>query len=109
MSHYGIPVDRSCGSYRPGHQVHWIHAKKASEKDQPLITVSLTIRGYGWVDIDGDDFTLKLWSHSATRLRRGVGPLRTRRLETPMAHAQPAGSFRFRPQHGHLGPANTVH
>jgi hypothetical protein len=70
MSHYGIAVDRSCGSYRPGHEVHWIHAKKASENDQPLIDVSIAFRGYGWVDLEADDFTLKLWSHSATLLRQ---------------------------------------
>jgi hypothetical protein len=70
MSHHGIPVDRSCGSYRPGHQVHWIHAKKASEKDQPLIGVSITFRGYGWVDIQGEDLSLALWTHEATRLRQ---------------------------------------
>jgi hypothetical protein len=70
MSHNGIPVDRSCGSYRPGHQVHWIHAKKASEKDQPLIAVSITFRGHGWVDIRGQDLSLTLWTHEATRLRQ---------------------------------------
>jgi hypothetical protein len=38
MSHYGIrPVDRSCGSYGPGHQVHWIQAKKSVENPQPVV------------------------------------------------------------------------
>ena len=70
MYHYGIPVEPSCGSYRPGHRVHWIHAKKASEKNQPLIQVSITFRGYGWVDIVGEDLSLTLWSHEATRLHQ---------------------------------------
>jgi hypothetical protein len=70
MSHYGIPVDRSCGSYRPGHQVHWIHARKASENDQPLIDVSVTFRGDGWVDIHGEDLSLTLWTHETTQLRQ---------------------------------------
>src|ERR1700739_2270763 len=70
MSHYAIPIDQSCGSYRPGHQVHWIHAKKASEKDQPLIAVSVTFRGDGWVDIEGRDLSLTLWTHEATRLHQ---------------------------------------
>jgi hypothetical protein len=70
MSHYGIPVDRSCGSYRPGHQVHWIHAKKASEKAQSVINVSIAFRGYGWVDIEGSDLSMILWTHGATRLRQ---------------------------------------
>ena len=25
-------IDRSCRSYRPGHQLHWIQAKKAVEE-----------------------------------------------------------------------------
>jgi hypothetical protein len=70
VSHCGIPIDRSCGSYRPGHQVHWIHAKKASEKDQPLVAVSITFRGYGWVDIQGRDLSWTLWTHEATRLHQ---------------------------------------
>jgi len=28
-------IDRSCRSYRPGHQVHWIQAKKSAEDQQP--------------------------------------------------------------------------
>jgi hypothetical protein len=33
MSHYGIrAIDRTCGSYGPGHQVHWIQAKKSAEE-----------------------------------------------------------------------------
>ena len=70
MSHYGIPVGRSCGSYRPGHEVHWIHAKKAGESDQPLIDVSITFRGHGWVEIQGEDLSLMLWSHEAARLHQ---------------------------------------
>jgi hypothetical protein len=32
MSHGNIRrIPRSCVSYHPGHQVHWIHAKKAHE------------------------------------------------------------------------------
>jgi hypothetical protein len=43
MSYYGIrPVDRSCGSYGPGHQMHWIQAKKSWEDEQPMIDVFTT-------------------------------------------------------------------
>ena len=34
-------IDRSCGSYHPGHQVHWIPAKKSVEEEQPVIDVSI--------------------------------------------------------------------
>jgi hypothetical protein len=38
MSHYGIrAVDRSCGSYGPGHLMHWIQGKKSYEDGQPII------------------------------------------------------------------------
>ena len=30
-------IDRSCKSYRFGHQVHWIQAKKSVEEEQPVI------------------------------------------------------------------------
>ena len=33
-------IDRSCGSYRPGHQVHWIQAKKAVDEQPPVIDVT---------------------------------------------------------------------
>ena len=55
MSHCGIrPVDRSCGSYGPGHQVHWIQAKKSWEDEQPMIDVSIMVHQNGRVDIEGD-------------------------------------------------------
>ena len=53
---------RSCASYHPGHQVHWIHAKKAHEP-QPEITVVVTVHDDGHVELDGDDLHLSLWHH----------------------------------------------
>jgi hypothetical protein len=54
MSHYGIrAVDRSCGSYGPGHQVHWIQAKKSAENPQPVIHVSVVVHDDGRVDLEG--------------------------------------------------------
>ena len=55
MSHGNIRrIPRSCVSYHPGHQVHWIHAKKAHEP-QPEITVVVTVHDDGHVELDGDD------------------------------------------------------
>ena len=49
MSHGNIRrIPRSCVSYHPGHQVHWIHAKKAHEP-QPEITVVVTVHDDGHV------------------------------------------------------------
>ena len=51
LSYSYIPsAGRNCMSYRPGHQVHWIQAKKAHEPGQPIIAVSVVVRCDGLVD-----------------------------------------------------------
>ena len=62
-------IDRFCKSYRPGHHVHWIQAKKAVEEEQPVIGVAVVVHDDGRVDIDGDDLNLTLWNHDPDRLR----------------------------------------
>jgi hypothetical protein len=70
MSHYGIrPINRSCGSYGPGHQMHWIQAKKSWEGEQPMIDVSIVVHHDGRVDLEGDELTLTMWNHDPDRLR----------------------------------------
>ncbi len=66
------PIDRSCGSYRPGHQVHWIQAKKSVEEEQPLIDVSVVVHRDGRVDIECDELNLTLWNHDPQRLQSAV-------------------------------------
>ena len=65
MSYYGIrPVDRSCGSYGPGHLLHWIQGKKSHEDGQPIIKVKVVaVHDDGHVEIEGDDLKLTLWYH----------------------------------------------
>lgn len=65
------PVDRSCKSYFPGHQVHWIQAKKSME-DQPVIEVSIVVHHDGRVDVEGDELKLALWNHDPDRLRSAL-------------------------------------
>jgi hypothetical protein len=73
MSYYEIrPINRSCGSYGPGHQMHWIQAKKPWEGEQPMIDVSIVVHHDGRVDIEGDELTLTMWNHDAERLRDAV-------------------------------------
>ena len=43
-------IDRSCRSYRPGHQVHWMQAKKSVEEQQPVIDVAVVVHDDGRVD-----------------------------------------------------------
>ena len=69
MSHYWIrPVNRSCGSYGPGHQMHWIQAKKSWEDEQPMIDVSIVVHHDGHIDLEGDELKLAMWNHDPHRL-----------------------------------------
>jgi hypothetical protein len=73
VSHYGIrPVDRSCGSYGPGHQMHWIQAKKSWEDEQPMIDVSIMVHHDGRVDLEGDELKLTMWNHDPDHLRSAL-------------------------------------
>jgi hypothetical protein len=65
-------IDRSCPSYRPGHQVHWIQAKKSVEEQQPVINVSVEVDDDGRIDIVGDELKLTLWNHDPGRLRSAL-------------------------------------
>ena len=65
-------IDRSCRSYRPGHQVHWIQAKKSVEEEQPVIDVAVVVHDDGRVDIEGDELNRTLWHHDPDRLRSAV-------------------------------------
>jgi hypothetical protein len=74
MSHYGIrPINRSCGSYGPGHLMHWIQAKKSHEEGQPIIKVKVVaVHDDGRVEIQGDDLELMLWYHDPDHLRSAL-------------------------------------
>jgi hypothetical protein len=70
MSHKEIrPVDRSCKSYRPGHQVNWMQAGKAVQEEQPVIDVSIVIHDDGRVDLEGDELHVTMWHHDPDRLQ----------------------------------------
>ena len=53
-------VDRSCKSYRAGHQVHWIQAKKTVEEEQPVIYVYVVAHDDGQIAIEGHDLSLMM-------------------------------------------------
>ena len=62
MSHKEIrPVDRSCASYRPGHQVHWIQGLRSANEEQPVSYVSVVVHDDGRVDVEGYDLSLVMW------------------------------------------------
>jgi hypothetical protein len=74
MSNYGIrPINRSCGSYGPGHQMHWIQAKKSHEDGQPIHKVRIVaVHDDGQVEIEGHDLKLTLWYHDPDQLRSAL-------------------------------------
>ena len=87
MSHGNIRrIPRSCVSYHPGHQVHWIHAKKAHEP-QPEITVVVTVHDDGHVELDGDDLHLSLWNHDPAWLQSVLDQAGHHGLWKPRFHA----------------------
>jgi hypothetical protein len=65
--------NRSCGSYGPGHLMHWIQGKKSHEDGQPVIKVKVVaVHDDGRVEIEGDDLKLTLWYHDPDRLRSAL-------------------------------------
>jgi hypothetical protein len=68
-----MPTNRYCGSYGPGHLMHWIHAKKSHEDGQPIIKVRIvSVHDDGQVEIEGHDLKLTLWYHDPDQLRSAL-------------------------------------
>ena len=69
-----MPRKHPCGSYGPGHLMHWIQRKKSSEGGQRIIKVNIVaVHDDGRVEIEGHDLKLTLWHHDPDRLRRALG------------------------------------
>jgi hypothetical protein len=65
--------NHSCGSYGPGHLMHWIQGKKSHEDGQAIIRVKVVaVHDDGRVEIEGDDVKLTLWHHDPDRLRSAL-------------------------------------
>jgi hypothetical protein len=68
-----MPRNRSCGSYGPGHLMHWIQAKKSHEDAQPIIKAKVVaVHDDGRAEIEGDELKLTLWYHDPDRLRSAL-------------------------------------
>lgn len=63
--------DEPCGSYKAGHHVHWIQAKRSFDI-QPTFTVSVAIRPDGSIQLEGNGISLSMWNHDLDRLREDV-------------------------------------
>jgi hypothetical protein len=68
-----MPRNSSCGSYGPGHLMHWIQGKKSHEDGQPIIRLKVVaVHDDGGVEIEGDDLILTLWYHDPGDLRSAL-------------------------------------
>lgn len=98
LSHDVPAVDHRCTSYRPGHQVHFIHARKSGE-DDGSVDVLAVVRPDGLIRLESTGDVVVRWHHDTRRLaaalRRTGGFARWR----PRRHAL---SVPTEPGHNHL-------
>jgi hypothetical protein len=70
--HSQIPPVTRCGSFHPGHEVHWIQALGA-EGDPETGEGSALVDSEGWITISLDNGrTERRWTHEPTRLAKAL-------------------------------------
>ena len=97
----------SCGSYGPGHLMHWIQAKKSHEDDQPVVKVTVVgVHDDGRVEIEGVDLKLTLWYHDPDHLRSALrfGGRAEWKPKYHVLYVISSGSFNLR----HAGQGGTL-
>jgi hypothetical protein len=62
-------TDNQCGSYGPGHLIHWIHFNHSMREPSVVIPVAASVDDDGLVHIEGDDVSLVRWTHRPALLR----------------------------------------
>ena len=67
MTTPAIPRLLACGSYHPGHDVHWIQAKRSHEP--PTVECVASVGADGWVTVNLDAGAgERVWNHDPGRL-----------------------------------------
>jgi hypothetical protein len=67
MTTPAIPRLLACGSYHPGHDVHWIQAKRSHEP--PAVECVASVGTDGWVTVTRDaGDSQRVWNHDPGRL-----------------------------------------
>jgi hypothetical protein len=70
---------KQCGSFRPGHTVHWIQARKAAEDRTGRQRGEVVETGEGWLLVRFDDGTHRRYgNHDVPRLEVLLEELGTR-------------------------------
>lgn len=70
--HLHLREARRCGSYRPGHEVHWIQAKKSWEEPGVIDTGVIVSLGLTEISMRIGSEERKYWNHDTGRLRETV-------------------------------------
>src|ERR1700722_6636597 len=65
-------TDKQCASYRPGHQIHWIHFNHSMREPSVVIPVTAVVDDDGLVHIEGEDLSLVRWNHRPALLRAAL-------------------------------------
>jgi hypothetical protein len=62
----------SCALYTPGHQVHFIQMRRASETDPATYRngTLVSVEDDGWITVEVDGEALRFWTHDPARARQ---------------------------------------
>ena len=64
--------DNRCGSYGPGHQIHWIHFNHSMREPSVVIPATASVDDDGLVHIEGDGLSLVRWNHRPALVRAAL-------------------------------------
>jgi hypothetical protein len=66
-------TDKQCASYRPSHQIHWIHFNHSMREPSIVIPVTAVVDDDdGLVHIEGNDRSLVRWNYRQALLRAAL-------------------------------------
>ena len=92
--HEGLKTELSCGSYGPGHMLHWTHWKKAAVAD--CVPVSQVVQDGTSIELVLDNGPTLTWSHhDPARLKAALMLAREPVLACPQWRALRVDGFWF--------------
>lgn len=59
---------RRCGSYAPGHQMHYIQVMPELRGEDPGVPVEAEVEPDGWITLTSGDGVERVWTHDPQRL-----------------------------------------
>jgi hypothetical protein len=92
MAKSALPRPLDCGSYHPGHDVHWIQAKLSYERPAAAGVAQMEADGWVTVHLDAGD-SRRVWTHDPVRLAALLARTEGRaELRAPGVLAVPSGN-----------------